>query len=96
MSESDLCLKRFEPHLKQILQNWPTLVGKVGFVCDDWNISNKFPPLLAIYYYQAVLSFVTGNLAASIATSSASVEIAINEDERMQELRGQMKKWLNK
>jgi len=95
LSEPDLCLKHFEPFLEKIQHGWPILVRKIKFVYDDLNTADKFSPVLSWYYANAVLSFLTGNFVASISTSSACVEIAINMDERMQDLRGPMQNWLH-
>jgi len=70
------------------------LEDRIGFVKSDIDKVRKFPPAVAKYHSQAVSSFLAGDFAGSISASSAAVEVAINYDLRMKELREERHEWL--
>lgn len=73
----------------------PRWSEKIAFVFADMEIYNRFSLIVRAYFANAITCFMASNFIASVAMSSASVEIAINEDERLLEYRGSLKEWRN-
>jgi hypothetical protein len=66
----------------------------IRFVFDDREKTLLFVTPVEVYYYEAVRSFLAGNFVASIALSSASVEIAVNNENRMRGWTVKPDEWL--
>ncbi len=73
----------------------PNLIEKINYFYEDEEIYNRFPQVVDLYFQNALGSYITTNYYASLAASSASVEVSINHDLRILKHRGEMQNWLN-
>ncbi len=84
----------FETYISNLNAIWKINADKIGFVFDDREKTLSFVTPVVAYYYEAVRSFLAGNFVASIALSSASVEIAVNNENRMRGWNRKPNRWL--
>lgn len=84
----------FEPYISELSRNWKTNADMIWFVSDDKEKTLSFVGSVLVYYHEAIRSFLSGNYAGSIALSSASVEIALNNENRKQGWNSKPDDWL--
>jgi len=70
----------FETYISNLNESWKTKADMIRFVFQDREKTLSFITTVTLYYYEAIRSFLAGNYVASIALSSASVEIALNNE----------------
>ncbi len=66
----------------------------IRFVFEDWEKVQSFVYPVTMYYLEAVRSFLASNYVGSVAASSASVEIAVNNENRMRGWNRKPDDWL--
>jgi hypothetical protein len=82
----------FGTHISSLDTTWKFNADMIRFVFEDWEKVATFVAALRNYYLEAVRCFLSGNYVGSVAASSASVEIAINLENRKR--RWTSKRWL--
>ena len=73
----------FETYISNLNETWKANADMIEFVSKDRERALSFVSPVLVYYYEAVRSFLTSNYVGSVAASSASVEIAVNNEKKM-------------
>ena len=83
MTERETAETYFGRYIASLNKNWKSNAEMVKFVFENREqIDELFLSPVSGYYWEAVRCFLTGNYAGSIATISAGVEYAINNENR--------------
>jgi hypothetical protein len=72
----------FGTYISSLNATWKFNADMIKFVFEDWDKVASFVSPVTEYYLEAVRCFLSGNYVGSVAASSASVEIAINLENR--------------
>ncbi len=70
----------FETYISNLNAVWKFNADMIRFVFEDWEKVQSFVYPVTMYYLEAVRSFLSGNYLGSVAASSASVEVAVNNE----------------
>ena len=74
----------FQTYIFNLNETWKSNADMIGFVSKDREkTALLFITPVLVYYYEAVRSFLAGNYVSSILASSASVEFALNNENKM-------------
>jgi hypothetical protein len=84
----------FETYISNLNAIWKDNADMIRFVFEDWEKVQSFVSPVTIYYLEAVRCFLSSNYVGSIAASSASVEIAVNNENRKRGWRRKPDNWL--
>jgi len=84
----------FETYISNLNAIWKTNADMIRFVFEDWKKVESFDYPVTMYYIETVRSFLAGNFVSSIASSSASVEIAVNNENRKRGWNRKPNRWL--
>jgi hypothetical protein len=85
----------FETYISNLNAVWKNNADMIRFVFEDWEKVQSFVYPVTMYYVEAVRSFLASNYVGSVAASSASVEIAVNNENRKRGWNRKPDNWLD-
>ncbi len=84
----------FETYISNVNAVWKSNADMIRFIFERWEKVEWFVYPVTIYYLEAVRSFLASNYVGSIAASSASVEIAVNNENKKHGWNPKPDEWL--